>query len=119
MISFVNFEQLYCDLKGAFPHPMEWMGLLKRPPFWHLRRRKAYRKVQSIFASHNLLLSDRVALRFMLSDAQKYDEDAGGAIIRQLKYACDGLFTEIPDQEGGSHDVAGWKHRPPSGKDER
>ena len=96
MITFVDFDKLYDDLTGAFPHPFDWMGLLKRPPFWQFRHRQGHRKVRVIFASHGLLLTPRVADRFRIADSQRWDEDAGGAIIRKLRYACDGLFLEAP-----------------------
>jgi len=87
-------RELYRDLTGAFPHPFDWLGLLERPPFWKPGWRKAHRKVAQIFADHGFILHDRVALRYMTSDSQQWDEDAGGAIIRKLTHALDGQFVE-------------------------
>ena len=94
----VDFEDLYDELTNAFPHPFDWMGLLEKPPWWMFRHRKAYRKVSEIFASHGLLLSRRVAIRFISAESQRWDEDAGGVIIRKLRYACDGLVADVPEE---------------------
>ena len=80
-------EVLYHDLRGAFPHPFDWMGLLEKPPFWRWTWRKPHNKVTGIFAAHGFCLNRTVALRFMLSEGQGILEDAGGSICRQLRYA--------------------------------
>ena len=80
------FMELYRDLRGAFPHPFDWLEVLECPPWWRFRARAAHRKVAEIFATHGLLLTPFQAAEFLRGTApQQVDEDAGGSIIRRLR----------------------------------
>ena len=85
-----DLEPLYDDLCRWGPRPLAWIGALERPPFYALRRRRDHREVTAIFAAHGYGLTERVRLRFLTADGQRWDEDAGGCIIRQLGHALDG-----------------------------
>lgn len=89
-------EALRCAAQAEWPHPFEWMGLLERPRFvWFrprlsIQARRAHQRLVLIFAEHGFALTPRVAERFRLADAQRYDEDCGGAVHRRLMTALHG-----------------------------
>lgn len=80
-----SFLDLYDELRGAFDHPFDWIEVLERPRWWHVGRRRAHARVCRIFCSHGFYLDDRLARKFLSREPQRAGEDAGGAIIRQLR----------------------------------
>ena len=101
-----KFTSLYRDLCDAFPHPFEWTCLLHERPWWQFRARKAQRQVAMIFAQHGILLTDHSADHYMKicrNHPQRYDEDCGGANVRQLRaafgYAFIGPFAGMFEVE--------------------
>jgi hypothetical protein len=82
-----DIEKLYWALVAAHPHPFEWMGGLKKPSLWQRRRRRLWKQNINIFVQHGFILTDTVADRFLSAEPQRWDEDCGGAIIRQLTTA--------------------------------
>lgn len=107
----VMFEKLYRDLSAAFPHPFEWIGLMECPAWWRFRARAAHRQVREIFAAHGFILTDGHARAFRQQPPQgAYGlvEDAGGAIIRQLRQTFQyqtGVPWSLMGYERGSHDA--------------
>lgn len=85
------FENLYLKLNKADigdDRFCSWMNYLKRPPFWRIKAKEQYNKVRYIFAEHGLALmrADSEKFRYVrITRPQRMDEDAGGAIIRQLR----------------------------------
>jgi hypothetical protein len=85
-----RIEKLYWALSEAHPHPFEWMGGLKRPRLLQRWRMALWKRNIAIFAEHGFILTDTVADRFRLAEPQAWNEDCGGAIIRQLTTALAG-----------------------------
>lgn len=83
-------DALYDELRGAHRHPSDWLLVLNKPPIRYRRAINGWKRNREIFAKHGFILTERVADRYRLADSQRYDEDAGGAIIRRLIYALDG-----------------------------
>lgn len=81
-----RFAALYRDLRGALPHPFDWLDVLICPPWWRLRARAAHRRVAWVFAWHGLLLTEPMAREFLYAtERQQPHEDAGGSIVRRLR----------------------------------
>lgn len=100
-----KFDLLYRDLCDAFPHPFEWYGLLERPRWWQINKRRAHNTVRMVFARHGIILTDLNACHYYKIRAnhpQRFDEDCGGANVRQLRaafgYAFIGPFIGLCDQ---------------------
>lgn len=82
------FTALYRDLSRAFPHPLDWVGLMRRPRWWHVTARVAHVRVVDIFARHGFVLTPVLAERFLTrTSPQQLTEDAGGAFVRRLREA--------------------------------
>ena len=94
------FEALYDDLRSAFPHPFDWMGLMERPSWHRFQARRAHAKVKGIFAAHGFVLTERDATTFRACPGQGalgFPEDAGGSIVRKLRQTFQGQ-TGVPYQ---------------------
>ena len=96
-IEKARIESLYNELTAAHPHPLDWRYVMHKPPIRMRRHIAGWKRNRKIFAEHGFILTDRVADRYRLSDSQRYDEDAGGAMVRKLRFALDGQLLSAPD----------------------
>lgn len=101
-----KFTSLYLDLNKLHPGLMEWMRFMRKPRWWRRADRRAWEQVCETFARHGILLTDDRAEHFEAvcrNNPQRWDEDAGGSIVRCLRrsfgYAFLGPYVKILDEE--------------------